>query len=173
MKPCNQQTYFGLKLSIMLFSIVEQLSVSLQAVETTVNNCYHAADLCVCALERNRSDETFQSFFKEEANGKCDPPVLPRKRRLPRGINDGAQQHHFSAAQYFEAIDCVKEELKRHFHQGNFLFIREVESMLINSANGKAFSIPLKLKELYNQDLDFDKLSLQIQMLPDAVKQYS
>ena len=138
-------TYFGLKLSVLLFSIVEQLSISLQGVETTVNDAYHAADLCVKALERIRSDEKFQSFFEAvqgEATGKCDPPVLPRKRRVPRRIDDGGDQHHFSTiedlyrAKYFEAIDCVKEELKRCFQQANFLFICEIESMLINSVNG-------------------------------------
>ncbi len=173
-------TFFGLKLSVLLFSYVEQLSISLQGIETTVNDCYYAADLCIKAFERIRTEDTFTSFFRdveEQAAGMCGPPVLPRRRRLPRRIDDGGQQHHSTTiedmyrVQYFKAIDCVKEELKRRFQQTNFLFVRDIESMLISSANGKSFSIPQKLKELYGKDLDCDKLSLQLQMLPDAIKQ--
>lgn len=97
------------------------------------------------ALERIWSDEKFQSFFEvvqSEATEKCDPPVLPRKGRLPRRIDDGGDQHQFSTiedlyrAQYF---------LKRHFQQADFLFIHDIESMLIDIANGKSFSIPTQL----------------------------
>ena len=69
-------TYFGLKLSILIFSITEQLSVTLQGINTTVNDSYYAVEVCIKALERNRTDEYFQSFFekvKSEAANKCDP----------------------------------------------------------------------------------------------------
>ena len=46
-------TYFGLKLSILIFSMIEQLSVTLQGIDTTVNDCYYSVDVCIKALERN------------------------------------------------------------------------------------------------------------------------
>ena len=171
--------YFGLKLSVLIFSMIEQLSVTLQGVSTTVNDCYSAVELCIRALERIRTDEKFRSFFRgvrEEANDKCDPPVLPRRRRLPRRIDDGAPPHVFSDVEdlyrkeYFEAIDCVKGELERRFHQNNFLFVRDTEAMLISSANAKPYSLSDRFVEIYGKDIDMHKLSLQLQLLPDAIK---
>ena len=144
-------TYFGLKLSILIFSITEQLSVTLQGINTTVNDSYYAVEVCIKALERNRTDEYFQSFFekvKSEAANKCDPPVLPRRRQIPKRIDDGASPHVFSNVEdlyrkeYFQAIDCVKGELERRFHQDNFLLVRNIETILINSANGKTLFFP-------------------------------
>ena len=172
-------TYFGLKLSILIFSITEQLSVTLQGINTTVNDSYYAVEVCIKALERNRTDEYFQSFFekvKSEAANKCDPPVLPRRRQIPKRIDDGASPHVFSNVEdlyrkeYFQAIDCVKGELERRFHQDNFLLVRNIETILINSANGKLCSFPETFKSTFGNDIDMQKLSLQIQLLPDAIK---
>ena len=59
---------------------------------------YSSVEVCVRTLERNRTDEKFQSFdtVKSEAASKCDPPVLPRRKRLPKRIDDGSPQHFFS-----------------------------------------------------------------------------
>ena len=169
-------TYFGLKLSILIFSMIEQLSITLQGVDTTVNDCYYSVEVCIKGLERNRTDGYFKSFFdavQREAASKCDPPVLPRKRQLPKRIDDGAPQHVFTAVEdlyrkeYFEAIDCVKGELERCFHQDNFLFVRSIEAVLISSANGRPFSLDEKFKDVYSKDIDMERLHLQLQMLPD------
>ena len=166
-------TYFGLKLSILIFSITEQLSVALQGINTTVNDSYYAVEV------RNRTDEYFQSIFekvKSEAGNKCDPPVLPRRRKIPRRIDDGASPHVFTDVEdlyrkeYFQAIDCVKGELQRRFHQDNFLLVRNIETILINSANGNPCSFPETFKTTFGNDIDMQKLSLQIQLLPDAIK---
>ena len=52
-------TFFGLKLCVLIFSMIEQLSVTLQSINTTVNDCYYSVDLCIRALERNSTDENF------------------------------------------------------------------------------------------------------------------
>lgn len=120
----------------------------------------------------------FQSFdsVREEAASECDPPVLPRRRQLPRRLDDGAPQHVFATAEdlfrkeYFEAIDCVKGELERRFHQDNFLFVRSIETMLISSANGSPYSFSQTFKDIYGKDIDMQKLSSQLQLLPDVIK---
>ena len=76
-------TFFVVKLSILIFSIFEQLLVSLQGINTTVNDCYSAVEVCIRALERNRTDEKFQAFFeavKLESASKCDPLVVATKK---------------------------------------------------------------------------------------------
>lgn len=56
-------TYFGVKLSILLFSITEQMSRTLQSMETSVQDGYYIADVTIRALERLRLDEKFSAFF--------------------------------------------------------------------------------------------------------------
>ena len=80
-------TYFGLKLSILIFSM------TLQSINTPANDGFFAVEVCIKALQRIRTDELFLKFFemvRNEAADKCDPPVLPRKRQIPRRIDDGA-----------------------------------------------------------------------------------
>lgn len=45
-------TYFILELSVFIFSVTEQLSVTLQAEQTNVDDCFMAVDLCIRSLER-------------------------------------------------------------------------------------------------------------------------
>ena len=42
--------------------------------------------------------------------------------------------------------------------------------MLLDSANAKEVVIPDKIHTFYNADIDFEKLELQLQLLPDAIK---
>ena len=173
------QTFFGLKLSVMIFSITEQLSVTTQGVNTSVDDCFTAAHITLQGLAKYRSDEMFRKFFelaKEEAQDKCDPPTLPRQRQIPRRLNDGAAGHAFQSVddlyrkEYFDVIDNVKGDLERRFTQRNFLFVRNIESLLIDSANGEPITVPQEVADMYHTDLDMHKLKLQLQLLPDAVK---
>ena len=80
-------TYFGLELSVFIFNLTEQLSVTLQADKTNVDDCFMAVDLCIRSLERNRTDLKFKSFYYsvvlKASQVLCDPPVLPRQRQIP------------------------------------------------------------------------------------------
>lgn len=44
--------FFGLKFSILLFSITEQMSIHLQSKDTIVEDGYHIVAMCIKALER-------------------------------------------------------------------------------------------------------------------------
>lgn len=171
--------YFGLKLSILIFGMVEQLSITLQGKSVSVQDGFQAAEVCIRALNRLRSDEKFRVFYnkvKEDAADRCDPPVLPRQKQLPRRIDEGIAQHVFTAVEqyyrreYFQALDEVKGDLERRFQQKNFLFVRSIEELLLNCANGRAFSLPEDFVTLYQKDIDMAKLTIHLQMLQDAIK---
>ena len=49
-------------------------------------------------------------------------------------------------------------------------FVREIEKLLLDSANVKCVNLPEKMKSIYREDLDMNKLKIQQQMLPDTVK---
>ena len=56
-------TFFGLKLSHLIFSGTEQLSISLQGKDTTVQESINAAELAVKFLERLRQESLFDEFY--------------------------------------------------------------------------------------------------------------
>ena len=99
-------------------------------------------------------------------------------RRPPRLVDDGALLHvhvfpsveEYYKREYFEEIDIIKGALERRFAQENFLFARQTEELLLNSANAKPINLPERMKSIYCNDLDIDKLMVQLCMLPDAVK---
>ena len=168
-----------MKLSVLLFGITEQLSRTLQGREINVDDSFMAVKVCLQTLQRLRTDCEFERFFKgveAPASDLCEQPVLPRVRRPPRRVDDGAPQHVFASVkeyyrrEYFEAIDIIKGELEQRFEQENFLFARQVEELLLKSANAKAVDLPERMKSLYCNDIDIEKLMVQLQLLPDAVK---
>ena len=134
-----------------------------------------AVDLCIKSLERIRTDVKFKAFYEsvvmKASQLLCDPPVLPRQRRIPRRLDDGTPQHStaYYRKEYFEAIDNVKGDLHRRFQQDNFVFVRSIEALLTDSANGKTISISPKFKGLYGNDIDMEKLLIHLQMLQDVV----
>ena len=53
--------FFGLHLSHLVFSATEQLSLSLQGKDTTVQEAIQAFKLALSYLERQRSDDAFMT----------------------------------------------------------------------------------------------------------------
>ena len=72
-------TFFGLKLGFLIFSGTEQLSISLQGKDTTVQESVNAAELAVRYLERLRQDNSFEEFYSQTLEASKDltcPPTL-------------------------------------------------------------------------------------------------
>ena len=66
-------------------------------------------------------------------------------------------------------LTVSRENLKAIFVKRTF-FIRNIETMLISSTNGTMSPLPEAFKRTYANDIDMHKLSLQPQLLPDAIK---
>ena len=115
----NFSTYFGLKLSHLVFSGAEQLSLTLQGKDTTIQEASMAAELMI---QQQRSDTSFDLFYSkvvEDSNELTSPPSLPRHRCPPRRVDDStATAHEFATPedyfrkQYFEVLDLLINELK-------------------------------------------------------------
>ena len=173
-------TFFGLKLAHLIFSGTEQLSLTLQGKDTTIQEAVNATELAVKYLTRLRSDSTFVDFYSktvEEAKELTSDPVLPRYRRPPHRIDDGEAPVLFSdpksyfKQQYFEILDLLVNELKRRFQQKRGLPVMSVlEKTLLDSANGKFCALELPEEfDIYNSDLDLSRLKIQLTMLPDLI----
>ena len=74
-------TYFGFKLSHLVFSATEQLSRFLQTKNVSLREALRQAAAAVRFFERNRSDEAFCYFYKQVVEDFTEPPTLPRIRR--------------------------------------------------------------------------------------------
>ena len=174
--------YFGLKLSHMIFSVSEQLSITLQRKDINAQEAIKAVTQAKSFFRRHRSDSAFNDFFQatsKEAEDLTQPPTLPRQRHVPRRIDDGAQAHQFTTVeeyfhkQYFEVLDLLSGELDNRFQQPSFKFLEEMECLLIKSCNGQHVKPSEEFCSMYGKDLQMDRLLSQLNMLPDLVRTVS
>ena len=173
-------TFFGLNLSHLIFSGTEQLSLTLEGKDTTIQEGTMAAELAAQYLQRQRTDESFTAFYSrvvDSAKELTSPPVLPRYRQPPKRLDGGSSAHLFSTPecyfrkQYFEVLDLMIHELKRWFQQERGMPVAEViERVLLDAANG-TFSgeLPQEL-QMYKNDIDLTRLKVQLQMMPDLIR---
>ena len=95
---------------------------------------------------------------------------------MPQMIDSGAQSHCYASSsdyfrqQYFEVIDTLICELARRFSQPSFSILEEMETVLIDSCNGKPVKTLDNFKKFCEDDIDFSHLTLQLPMLPDVLK---
>lgn len=141
-------TYLGLKMSHLIFSSSEQVSITLQGKDTTLQEAITAADLAVCFLERQRTDDKFQSFYKDVVKCSKDltaSPCLPRYRCPPKRLDEvSSTNHEFSSPeyyfrqQYFEPLDLLVNELKRRFQQKRGMPpAATAEKLLLDATNSR------------------------------------
>ena len=85
-------TYFGLTLSFLIFSATEQLSVTLQGQNTTIQEAAASVNLTIKSLEHQRKDELFDHFYSkplEESKDLTSDPVVPQYKWQPRFLDEG------------------------------------------------------------------------------------
>ena len=136
-------TYFGLKLSHLVFGATEQLSSTLQYYDINALEVFLAVSAASTFLKRQRSDSAFDKFYENTvkvADHLTQEPVLPRRRKTPKRFENEAQESesHSSPMEYFRHlyftfIDKIISELKRRFDQPTISILREIESLIIGS----------------------------------------
>lgn len=173
--------FFGLKFCSLLFNSTEQLSCTLQRKDITVQEARQATSVTKAYLQKQRSDDAFNRFFDNvvlESSNFTEEPTLPRKRKLPRRVDDGAASHQhltprdFYRQIYFQGLDIVITEISRRFDQNDIAVVAEIEKLLIDSANGSDCSVPSSVQDMYSADLDMERLSVHLKMLPDVIKKH-
>ena len=88
--------------------------------------------------------DCFYGWAIEESKSFTEEPKLPRKRKLPRRLDNGSSAAHQHSSPkemdhqiYYEAIDTVSEEVKRRFDQSHICLIRDLENLLLSCANNQ------------------------------------
>ncbi len=75
----------------------------------------------------------------------------------------------FFRHQYYEVLDLLREELTSRFDQPTYTILKEMESLLIDSSNGKHTPPSSNFKVLYAKQFDFDALTSQLRMLTSII----
>ena len=168
----------------MIFSGTEQLSLTLQGKDTTIQEGTMAAELAIQYLLRLRPDASFDQFYAkvvEDSKDVTSPPMLPRYRQPSRRPGtEGALGHAFPnhpesyfRKHYFEVLNLLTNELKRCFQQKRGLpMAAMIEILLVTAAKSTSIDLgePPEELNLYKNDIDLKKLKIQLQMLPDLVR---
>ena len=177
-------TYFGLKLSYLVFSGTEQTSINLQSKNTSVQDALSCAEVARSYTNRLRCDCSFEEFYAvvvKEAQQCTEEPTLPRYRRPPKRLDQGAAPHQFNSVEdyyrslYFQVLDLVSEQILSRFSQESMSIPKELENIFIRAANHRdniPVEIPDNILTMYSKDVNFERAVIQLQMLPDAVKTY-
>ena len=72
---------------------------------------------------------------------------------------------------YYEGIDVVAEEVKRRFDQPDICMIRDIENLLLKSANeGTTDLLSKEIIKFLGVDVNIKRLKVQLAMLPDVIK---
>lgn len=174
-------TFFGLKFCFLVFSASEQLSITLQGKDTTIQEAKGAAQLTMAFLERQRTESAYDAFYDrvvEQCHDLTDEPVLPRRRNPPRRTANEAECYQpetpkdYYRQKYFEVLDVVSNEISRRFNQSDLTTVADIEKMLLAAANGQEFTIPESVRTMYKEDLQMIRLPIHLQMLSDIIKRY-
>ena len=66
------------------------------------------------------------------------------------------------------------EEIKRRFDQKDLKVVADMESLLLDSANGLIRVVPESIVSMYcSRDLDKEHLAIHLRMLPNVIEQYN
>ena len=127
-----------------------------------------------------RNEAKFDSFYSEVIHDSINltaEPTLPRQRKRPRRLDDGASPHRYETPKdrhchmYFEVTELTSGEVEKRFIQKDLSIVNEIESTLIEFANGnKEKSISPELEMYLKDDFELARLKIQLSMLPDAIK---
>ena len=94
---------------------------------------------------------------------------------VPKWYDDGSSNYVFENPEqlyrqkYYEFIDLIIAEIQRRFDQPTLLLLKKMETILIDSCNGKKVELSPTIQKLYQEGLNIEKLKLQLSMLPDVI----
>ena len=134
----------------------------------------HIAAMTVKTLQSIRSDERYDAFWdiviKAQQEVNVDDPQLPRKRRVPRRLDEGSGPANFPSdckthyrQSYFEALDLAINSIQERFDQPDYSIYHHLEDLVLNTVVGKSTQEAYEFVCQFYKD-DFDKQQLQLHL---------
>jgi Domain of unknown function (DUF4371)/hAT family C-terminal dimerisation region len=194
------EVFFILQIALRVFEPSEICSKKLQKVNFSVTEAIQSAVEVAEVIEKTRTEESFNLLYDECVqqciNLDLDPPTLPRLKKQPKRLNDGAQPHNFAdprsrcRQQYFEILDTTATAIRSRFEQKGFKVCHQIEKVLMMALNpcgikGDEFdgvpdgdakrreSMKNGLHEIcdhFDGDLDYERLLRQLDVLRDTIR---
>ena len=134
-------------------------------------------------LQSMRDDNSFDLFWvavlSKSQRLQITPPQLPRHRKVPAKLEIGSSASEqvdcvkdLIRHQYFEAVDLVVKCIGACFDQPGYQIYKNVESLLLNAANGESFDEEFqKVADLYKDDFNSNLLRTQLESLNASFKE--
>ena len=122
------------------------LSNYLHSAEISIGNALTMAKSCQRLIKSRRNDEFFNVLWQktQEKVNKLglSPPKLPRKKFLPKRIDDGYYpgDHQESIqrvfkAQFSEALDTLVTQIELRFNENDLSTLNAIESVFLNKVD--------------------------------------
>lgn len=174
-------TCFGLRFAQNIFSVCEQVAITLQNPSVTAQTTV----TCIESLKYNLKDQrsNLGHFYNRivalnKSFSFIEDPVLPRQTQVPRRLQHGnCEQHYFQSVedlyrvQCSEAIDVCLLAINERFDQQAFSVLSNVETALISAANGLDYDLNDVVTKLYKDDCDFEQLIIELNLLKGVINQ--
>ena len=105
-------------------------------------------------------------------------PVLPRKRKPPTRLDDGAgatPYHPDSAFShyrviYYSIVDAAIQAITDRFNQVGLQVYNSLETVLLQGCIGESVPITPQLMSVYGKDINFDVMQVQLGILATKLK---
>ena len=163
---------FLLKTLIKIFDRIEELHSSFQKKSLHYREMKQSIENLLRSLQTQRND--FSNLWNEVMTTarrlKIDEPVLPRRRKIPKRLDDGSPAHVFTSPEefyrkiFFEIIDETTNSLNIRFEQTFIELLSQAESFALGDISVEPIA------EFYKSDFNKDKLTLHRDMFLDICK---
>ena len=177
---------FGVVVGEQLFSITDTLSKALQKKTMCALEAKRLAAATISSLKEKRSDDDFDTIWddllKKADELECEEPILPRRRRAPKRIDEANSTVHYDSTPedmyrryYFEILDRLIGEIERRFESPSFTFYSKVEGLLENAAVGDNIP-PEDVREVvhhFKEDLIETELLTELKMVKNVYSEKS
>ena len=167
--------FFGVSLGYLIMRHTDNLSRTLQKKEMSAAAGQEVMLLTLSSLKSVRDDSSFELFWQrvcasaEEVD--VDKPTLPRRRKVPRRIDDGEAATFPETVEdyyrpiYFEAIDLITSCLADRFDQPGYKTYGKVQALLLKAAASQPYDEELKfVLSFYGSDFDPPLLSTHLEI---------
>ncbi len=166
---------FGVMLGELILRHTDNLSRTLQHKTLSAAEGQEIARMTVQTLKSIRSGELFDLFWSKVSTTAeildVEEPQLPRRRKVPRRIDDGTSAGDFHSTpkeyyrqHYYEAIDMIVTCIVNRFDQPGYRVYSEVEQLLLKASKQEDFDSELKsVCTFYKDDFNPPLLCSQLQ----------
>ena len=172
----------GISLGNLILQHSDNLSRTLQKTNISAAEGQEVAKMTNKTLASIRCDSMFELFWenitKKGKSLKLSEPCLPRRRRVPRRLEDGnsvsypATPKDYFRRIYFEAFDLITTCITDRFDQPGFRTYQNIEQLLLKAVKNEDFETEFNLiTNFYDSDFNPTLLKVQLQTLSSSFKE--